>query len=204
VVPRTRVTAIRSETGGFVVEADSAGEASRLRCAILVNAAGLAATAVAERVDGLPPDARPATHYAIGHYYAHSGRLPFRHLIYPLPDAAGLGVHLTLDLGGDGRFGPDVRWRERVDHAFDDGERATFVAAIRRWWPGLDPDRLVPGYTGIRPKLVGPGEPAADFRIVDGGEHGVPGYLGLHGIESPGLTASLALGDLVADRLAPA
>lgn len=203
VVLRTSVRSIRREAGVLVVETDSQGASATLRCRELVNAAGLAAGDVAAAVESLPGRARPRTRFAVGHYYALSGPAPFSRLVYPLPDAAGLGVHFTLDLGGGGRFGPDVRWRETADLAFDDGQRESFVAAIRRWWPSLDPDRLVPGHVGVRPKLVGPGEAAADFLVATPADHGLAGYVGLHGIESPGLTASLALGDAVADALEP-
>lgn len=171
-----------------------------LRARIIVNAAGLHAQAVAAGL-GVPAHAIPPQHLAIGHYYSLSGRAPFRHLVYPLPEDGGVGIHVTLDMGGGVRFGPDVRWIDRIDYAFDDGARERFIAAIRRYYPALAPDRLQPGHTGIRPKIVGPGGGFADFRI-DGPElHGIPGLVNLHGIESPGLTASLAIADEVLSRL---
>jgi L-2-hydroxyglutarate oxidase LhgO len=141
-------------------------------------------------------------HYARGHYFSYQGPAPFRRLVYPVAGSAGLGIHVTLDLAGQARFGPDVQWVDGLDYTFNAATRDAFVTAIRRYFPALDPARLQPSYAGIRPKITGPGEPAADFR-VDGPEaHAVPGLVNLFGIESPGLTASLALAGLVADRLA--
>jgi L-2-hydroxyglutarate oxidase LhgO len=164
----------------------------------VVNAAGLCAQAVATSIEGIPSAAIPDTFYAIGHYYRMSGRAPFRHLIYPVPEDGGLGVHLTLDMGGQAKFGPDVRWIYKIDYAFDDSRAEAFLSAIRQYYPDVDGDKLSADYTGIRPKLVGPGCPEADFRIDDARIHGVPGLINLFGIESPGLTASLAIGDHVA------
>ncbi|MEO0617271.1 MAG: FAD-dependent oxidoreductase, partial [Pseudomonadota bacterium] len=156
---------------------------------------------LAHRIEGLAPEHVPEAFFAIGHYYTLAGRSPFNHLVYPTAGGGGLGVHVTLDIGGQVRFGPDVTWVEGIDYAFDDSRRERFVEAIRRYYPGLDPDRLAPGYTGIRPKITGPGEPAADF-VVQGREiHGQDGLVNLFGIESPGITASLALARLAADRL---
>lgn len=161
----------------------------------LINCAGLGAPDLAR--DMLPDT--PQARYARGHYYSYSGAAPFSRLIYPVAEAGGLGVHVTLDLAGQVRFGPDVQWIERPDYAFDSGNRERFVAAIRRYFPALEADRLQPGYTGIRPKISGPGEPAADFRIDGPAQHRVAGLINLFGIESPGLTASLAIAARVAD-----
>ena len=169
-----------------------------LDAAWVINSAGLRASEVARQ---LAPDT-PRTRYARGRYYAYSGSSPFRHLVYPVAQAGGLGVHVTLDLSGQARFGPDVQWIDRIDHRFDDGDRSAFVEAIRRYYPALDESRLHPAYTGIRPKIVGPGAPAADFRIDGPGRHGVPGLINLLGIESPGLTASLAIAERVAELVA--
>lgn len=160
----------------------------------VVNSAGLEAPNVARM---LTPDA-PAAYYARGRYYAYSGASPFRRLVYPVAEPGGLGVHVTLDLGGQARFGPDVCWIDRIDYGFDDSQREAFIEAIRRYYPALDESRLHPGYTGIRPKINPPGAPAADFRIDGPAEHGVPGLVNLLGIESPGLTASLAIAQAVA------
>ena len=163
----------------------------------VINAAGLSAPQAAA---WLVPDA-PGAWYARGRYYVYEGVAPFSRLVYPVAEAAGLGVHLTLDLGGQARFGPDVTWIDTISYDFDDSSREYFESAIRRYFPALDSARLHPGYTGIRPKISGPSEPAADFRIDAPAEHGVPGLVNLLGIESPGLTASLAIGDLVRERV---
>lgn len=196
------VTAVRAVDAGLELEVGGS-DPTRLVTGTLVNAAGLGAPGLAARM-ALPGVAAPRQWYARGRYYGYTGAVPFRHLVYPVAGSGGLGVHLTLDLGGGARFGPDVAWIDDEDYAFDDSDRSAFVEAIRRYWPELDPARLVPGYTGIRPKLVGPGAPAADFRIDGPGEHGVPGLVQLFGIESPGLTASLALADEVLARLTQA
>ena len=185
---------------GFAVELD--GEA--FHCRTLVNSAGLLAADLARGIDGMPKELVPDVHFAVGHYFAYQGRSPFRHLVYPVPTDGGLGIHATNDMGGSARFGPDVEWIEKIDYAFDDSRKARFVEAIRRYFPGLDEARLVPAYTGIRPKLTGPGESAQDFVIQCEAEHRVPGLVNLFGIESPGLTACLAIGDYVARQLARA
>lgn len=162
----------------------------------VVNAAGLHAPGLAAR---LPHGdlALPRAQFAKGHYYTLSGRAPFRHLVYPVAEAGGLGVHVTLDLAGQARFGPDVLWIDDIDYAFDSGSRSAFVEAIRRYYPGLDETRLHPGYTGIRPKLADSGRASPDFLIIGPDDHGVPGMVHLLGIESPGLTASLAIAENV-------
>ena len=172
-----------------------------LRTRTLINCAGLEAPGLARRMEGLPQERLPQAYFARGNYFALQGRAPFRHLIYPLPDAQGLGIHLTLDLAGQARFGPDVEWLEKPDYHVNPQRAARFISAIRAYWPGLAPDALTPAYAGVRPKIVGPGEPAADFRIDDAGVHGVPGLVNLFGIESPGLTASLALASEAVARL---
>jgi len=189
----TPVTGLaRSGQGVRVVTPDLELEASAV-----VNSAGLQAPTVA---GWLVPDA-PRARYARGHYYAYSGRPPFSRLVYPVAEAGGLGVHVTLDLAGQVRFGPDVLWIDDIDYDFDDGRRNAFATAIRRYFPGLEAERLQPGYTGIRPKITGPGEAAADFRIDGPAAHGVPGLVNLLGIESPGLTASLAIAERVVQLL---
>ncbi len=188
---------------GWVVRLGDDAESS-LRTRWLVNAAGLAAQALALKMQGFPPARVPALRLAKGHYFALQGRVPFSRLIYPMPadrGLASLGVHLTLDLGGQAKFGPDVQWLpEGAPPEYDvDAARAdAFYAEIRRYWPALPDGALVPAYAGIRPKLSSPGEPAADFHIAGPAEHGVPGVVQLFGIESPGLTAALAIGEHVA------
>ncbi len=170
----------------------------RLQARCVVNAAGLDAPALGAALEGPSAAQAPRAHFARGVYFTHTGRVPFSHLIYPVPEPGGLGVHLTLDLGGQAKFGPDVEWISTPDYRVDPARAAAFAAAIRRWWPALDPARLQPGYAGIRPKIVGPGAPDADFRIDGPDRHGVPGLIHLYGIESPGLTAALAIGERVA------
>ncbi len=172
---------------------------SSVRCALVVNAAGLWAQRLARSLAGVPERTIPACHYARGHYFVLSGRSPFRHLVYPVAVAGGLGVHVTLDLDGRARFGPDVEWIDRVDYAFDERRAPLFEAAVRAYFPGLRDDALLPGYTGIRPKLGGAGSPVQDFSIQGPRDHGVRGLVNLYGIESPGLTAALAIAEHVAE-----
>ena len=196
----------RAAGGGFEVRIGGA-EPMQLAARVLVNAAGLAASSVAARIDGLAASQVPPTRFCRGHYFALGGRAPFTRLVYPMHNRAGLGIHFTLDLGGQGRFGPDVEWLPEgaaEAYAVDASLAPRFAADIRRYWPALpDPlnGALAPAYSGIRPKLVGPGAPAADFRIDGPAAHGVPGLVNLFGIESPGLTASLAIAARVAALL---
>jgi L-2-hydroxyglutarate oxidase LhgO len=176
-------------------------EPTTIRCRILVNAAGLHAPALAGLIEGVPPETVPPAYFCRGVYFTLSGKTPFRRLIYPVPVPGGLGVHITLDLAGQARFGPDVEWIEDVDYAVDPRRGDAFYAAVRRYWPGLREGTLQPGYAGIRPKISGPTEPAADFLVQGPETHGVPGLVNLYGIESPGLTASLPLADEVLRKL---
>ena len=167
------------------------------RFSLVVNCAGPWAQEVAGRIAGVPSASIPPQHFAKGHYFVLSGRSPFRRLVYPVPVPGGLGTHLTLDLAGQARFGPDVQWTDRVDYTFDESRVASFYASIRRYFPGLQEGALSPGFTGVRPKIVPAGSGAADFHIQGPQEHGVPGLVNLYGIESPGLTAALALAEHV-------
>jgi L-2-hydroxyglutarate oxidase LhgO len=167
----------------------------------VVNCAGLRAPSLARRGMGYPATLAPRELYAKGNYYTLERRAPFSRLVYPVPEPGGLGVHVTLDLAGRARFGPDVEWVDAIDYRVDPARAQRFYAAIRRYWPGLPDGALAPGYAGVRPKISGPGEPAADFVVQGPREHGVPGLVHLFGIESPGLTASLALADDVAALL---
>ncbi len=172
-----------------------------LEARLVVNCASLGATRVARAIDGMPAASIPTIHYAKGNYFSLTGRSPFRHLIYPLPEASGLGVHVTPDLGGQAKFGPDVEWLAPdapFDFNVDPGRVDLFVDVIRRYWPALPDDALAPAYAGIRPKLSGPGEAAADFVIAGPHDHGVAGLVNLFGIDSPGLTSSLAIAEHVA------
>ncbi|MDQ0569810.1 L-2-hydroxyglutarate oxidase LhgO [Variovorax paradoxus] len=182
-----------------------AEDGTALRCNTVVNAAGLGAPDLARRFAGVPAAAIPTAYFAKGNYFTLSGRAPFTRLIYPVPEPGGLGVHLTLDLGGQAKFGPDVQWVESADDLVVDPARGDgFYAEVRKYWPALPDGGLIPGYAGMRPKISGPDEPARDF-MIDGPEsHGVPGLVNLFGIESPGLTSSLAIGRYVAHLLASA
>ena len=176
-------------------------EPGTIGCRYLVNAAGLYAPALARAIAGLPPQTIPPAYFCRGVYFTLSGRSPFRRLVYPVPPPGGLGVHITLDLAGQARFGPDVEWISAVDYTVDPARGEAFYAAVRSYWPGLRDGALQPGYAGIRPKISGPAEPAADFVVQGAADHGVPGLVNLYGIESPGLTASLPLADEIVRRL---
>jgi len=190
-VTRTPVLGGRLLTDGVELRCGGA-EPMTLRCRQVINSAGLSAQRVAASIEGAPPP--PPAFFAKGHYFTLRGPSPFSHLVYPMPDQAGLGIHVTLDLSGACKFGPDVtRWLSDPDYAFEAGLEEKFARAIRRYWPALPEDALVPGYTGIRPKVTGPTEPAGDFVIARS-----PWLTSLFGIESPGLTAALALAALIA------
>jgi L-2-hydroxyglutarate oxidase LhgO len=194
----TRFRAARPAAGGgFVVEAESGGERATLGCDLLVNAGGLFAGEVAAGIEGLGAPFSRRVFYCKGNYFGLAARVPFSHLVYPVPERDGLGTHLTLDLAGRGRFGPDTEWVEAIDYSLDARRGDGFAAAIRRYWPGLPDGALAPDYTGIRPKLFPAGGPATDFLIEGPAAHGMPGLVNLFGIESPGLTASLAIAEEV-------
>lgn len=193
------VTRLALQSDGFLIAVNGAPPALHART--LVNSAGLSAPEVARLMEGFPAGRIPTPYLAKGSYFTLAGRAPFGRLIYPLPVPGGLGVHLTLDLAGRARFGPDVEWVGGLDYAVDVRRAASFYGPIRTWWPGLPDGALEPAYAGIRPKISGPGEPAADFRIDGEAAHGVRGLVQLFGIESPGLTASLAIAEHVAALL---
>lgn len=198
VICGVEVSAIRRDPLGFRIET-SIGD--RVIARQVVNAAGLGATVLASRIEGLAPQHVPALYYGAGHYYTLRGRVPFSRLIYPMPEPGGLGVHLGFDLVGRARFGPDLRYRDTINYDFDDSRREQFARAVERWWPAIDAERLQPDFVGVRPKLVGPGEHNRDFVISGAEVHGMAGLINLFGIESPGLTSSLAIGEEVAARL---
>jgi L-2-hydroxyglutarate oxidase LhgO len=185
---------------GFLLEVGGE-EPMQLEAAILINSAGLHAARVAAAIHGLDARHVPTLHLARGNYFSLGGRAPFSHLVYPLPEPGGLGVHLTLDLGGQARFGPDVEWIGEIDYAVDPRRADAFHAEVRRYWPQLPDGALQPAYAGIRPKLSGPNDPAADFLVQSQAEHGVAGLVNLFGIESPGLTVCLALAGHVCSEL---
>jgi L-2-hydroxyglutarate oxidase LhgO len=196
----THVSSLRPTTDGVEVTV-AADSAPALRSRVVINSAGLGADGVAHSISDFPRQFIPRVHHVKGSYFTLAGAAPFERLIYPLPDAGGLGVHMTLDLQSNVRFGPDVEWISGLDYAVAPQRSAKFYPAIRRYWPGLADGQLQAGYAGIRPKLSGPGESAADFCISDPAMHGVMGIINLFGVESPGLTASLALAEVVAARV---
>ncbi len=212
IVLSTEVLGItHNSDGSFAITTRSGDDddapAMVITCRNLIMAAGLEATKVGSLLqkdwsdDYTPPQTYPAK----GHYFALSRKAPFAHLIYPVPSGAWLGIHLTLDIAGQAKFGPDLQWVDEVDYSFDDPDgarRRTFITEVQRYWPGLPADELQPGYTGIRPKIYRQGDPPADFTIHGPPTHGLANLIALYGIESPGLTSALAIGDLVVDMLA--
>ena len=200
VVLWTPVVGGRIVEGG--IELEVGGEDPvHLRCRVVVSSAGLGAPRLARALRGLDPRFIPREHFARGHYFVLAGPSPFAHLVYPMPAPGALGIHVTLDLAGRARFGPDITWTDEVSYTFDEGRAPAFREAIRRYHPGLADGDLMPGYVGIRPRIVPEGSPAADFVIQGPESHGVPGLVNLFGIESPGLTACLSIADEVAARL---
>jgi L-2-hydroxyglutarate oxidase LhgO len=194
--------------GGARLLVQAAEGPFEIEAGLVVNAAGLGACGLTECLEGLPLAHAKPPRFAKGSYFTLAGRSPFRHLVYPAPVDAWLGVHVTIDLGGQAKFGPDFEWLHttdpaQIDYAVDPARAAAFEVAIRRYWPGLPDGALQPGYSGVRPKIHGPGEAAPDFRIDGPAQHGLPGIVNLLGIESPGLTASLAIAEAVLARLLP-
>jgi L-2-hydroxyglutarate oxidase LhgO len=199
-VLRSPLLRAHAEAQGIVLEVGGT-EPTALLAQKLFNCAGLEAQALAHRIEGIRAEAIPPLHMSKGSYFSLSGPSPFSRLVYPVPVSDWLGVHLTLDLAGQARFGPDAQWVDAIDYSVDPARGEVFYAAVRRYWPGLPDDCLQPAYAGIRPKLQGPGEPMRDFVIQGEGEHGVPGLINLFGIDSPGLTACLALAQHVVERV---
>jgi len=196
----TPVLAGRAGEKRLVIETGGAAP-MRVAAALVVNAAGLGAQQVARSIAGMPADRIPPLHLAKGNYFSLSGRSPFSRLIYPMPTPGGLGVHLTLDLAGEAKFGPDVEWVDAIDYDVDPRRAESFYAAIRTYWPDLSDGALKPAYAGVRPKIARPGGSNTDFLIQTEKDHGLPGLINLFGIESPGLTASLAIADWAARRM---
>jgi len=191
-----RVASLRRLADRWLIHAGDAS--TEVEARFVVNSAGLGAVDLLNHIEGYPAQRIPKLHLGRGNYFTVAARSPFHHLIYPVPHAAGLGIHATLDLGKRVRFGPDVEWVDKIDYSVNVARAPMFYDAIRRYWPRLADGALLPDYTGIRPKLHGPGEPQPDFRIEGVAEHGLTGLVNLLGIESPGLTSSLAIGDYVA------
>jgi L-2-hydroxyglutarate oxidase LhgO len=204
-VKNSDVTAIHRDTDGWSLQIENDGEDMVLDTRLVVNAAGLWAGSVARRIEGL--NGVPALRLAKGNYASLSVKSPFTHLVYPVPEPGGLGVHVTLDMGGRARFGPNVEWLASndpaaIDYTVSPGITARFAPVIAHYWPGIREEMLTPDYSGVRPKLSGPGEANADFRIDGPLAHGLPGLVNLFGIESPGLTSSLAIAEHVMGLLA--
>ena len=191
---------LRAKASAGQIEIEAGGDAPMtLQCDLLVNAAGLGAPTVARNIEGMPIELIPCAYLAKGNYFSCSARAPFSRLIYPVPEPGGLGVHLTLDMAGQARFGPDVEWVEAIDYAVDPARAERFYPAIRKYWPTLPDGALMPSYSGIRPKIVPPAVATQDFLIQGPRAHGVSGLINLFGIESPGLTSSLAIADHVGE-----
>jgi L-2-hydroxyglutarate oxidase LhgO len=185
---------IRLDVGGV--------EPMSIVCKTVINTAGHGAPAVSRAIIGIPPATIPTNYYSIGHYYTLTGKTPFNHLVYPVARQDWLGVHVTIDLGGRCKFGPDFSWRDSLDYRFDESREARFYEAIRRYYPGLKDGALQPGYTGMRPRITGKDQAAVDYVIQDHAAHGVRGMINLYGMESPGLTSSLAIGAYVGGLVA--
>lgn len=190
---RTAVEGAMAGSDGIEVRTED----SAITCRQLINSAGLSAPALARSISGVAAGSIPDAFYSIGHYYSLVGTSPFTHLVYPTAGAGGLGVHVTLDLAGQAKFGPDVRWIDTPDYRFDDSRKEEFLGAIEVYYPGIRERQLIPAYTGIRPKIVPKGNPPTDFAISTDREHGAKGVINLYGIESPGLTSALAIAEMI-------
>jgi L-2-hydroxyglutarate oxidase LhgO len=199
--PRTRFINAEKTEKDFKVRLDTQDGEFAFTCQNLINSAGLHAPTVANNIDAMDAMDIPQYHYCRGHYFSYQGKAPFSHLIYPTPNknTSGLGIHATLDLSGQVRFGPDTQFIDTIDYVWDEAIKSDFLQAIQQYYPTVNPDKLVPSYSGIRPKLTGPDEVAADFIIQSHQQHKIPGLINLFGIESPGLTASLAIADYIAE-----
>ena len=198
---QSSVTGGKITERGISLDVSCEGELLSLDCTTVINSAGLGAQGFAASLHGMPPSLVPPLYLAKGNYFNLSGKAPFQHLVYPVPEEAGLGIHYTRDLGGQGRFGPDVQWIEAIDYDVAPERGDSFYDAVRNYWPHLQDGALAPAYCGVRPKIQSPGEGAADFVIQGHADHGVPGLVNLYGIESPGMTASLAIAQEVENRL---
>jgi len=199
-VTHSRVLGGKLKNNGIELKIDNGGGFTLLAKTV-INAAGHGATEITRSISGFPDHHIPAIYPIRGHYYEHAGELPFSRLIYPIPENKGLGIHVTLDLAGQGRFGPDAEYCDGIDYRFDESRKTRFAKAIRKWYPGLDESRLQPGYVGVRPNLKGPEETFRDFMISGPEEHGVNGLINLFGIDSPGLTACMALAEQLASSI---
>ncbi|MEW6982463.1 NAD(P)/FAD-dependent oxidoreductase [Colwelliaceae bacterium 6471] len=200
-IAKTVMVSAESVDDGFILTIDSLGEISELKCRYLINCAGLHSEQVANNITGLSTEFIPQLHWCRGHYFSYSGKSPFSKLIYPVPEANGLGIHASLDMGGQLKFGPDTEYVDELSYEFSANVKTKFVQAIKRYFPNLDTERLQPAYAGIRPKLQGPNDPFKDFVIQNETVHGLTGLINLFGIDSPGLTSSLAIADYVVENM---
>ena len=200
-VAQTKFLSAEPSGQGFMVNLESQGEALTLSSKYLINSAGLYCQQLANAIEGLSRKHIPKLHWCRGHYFAYSGKNPFSKLVYPVPEANGLGIHASLDMGGQLKFGPDTQYVDELSYQFGIGSKEKFVRAIRKYFPALDVEKLHPSYAGIRPKLQGKGEGFKDFNIQTQSTHGLPGLINLFGIDSPGLTSSLAIADHVIEQM---
>jgi len=200
-VANTQMLNAQPAKQGHIVELNSLGEKIQLSCKYLINSAGLHSTQVAEQITGLPKDCIPKLHLCRGHYFSYSGNSPFKHLVYPVPEAHGLGIHASLDMAGQLKFGPDTQYIEQLEYGVAETLKAKFVNAIKLYFPNIDETKLQPAYSGIRPKLQGKNDDVMDFTIQGQKEHGIAGLINLFGIDSPGLTSSLAIAEYVLEML---
>jgi len=202
-VGNTRINNAEPISSGFIVKLTCQKEIMTLKCRYLINSAGLNSEKVAHSIAGLQKSLIPKLHWCRGHYFSYSGKSPFNQLIYPIPEAntQGLGIHATLDLAYQLKFGPDTQYINTPNYQFGHNLKPKFIQAIQRYFPKINPQKLQPSYTGIRPKLQGPSDKFKDFNIQTSQEHKIPNLVNLYGIESPGLTASLAIGEYVSKAL---
>jgi len=200
-VAQTEFLSAQPSGQGFILELESQGEPLKLNTRYLINSAGLYCQRVANKIAGLANEHIPELHWCRGHYFAYSGKNPFSRLVYPVPEKNGLGIHASLDMGGQLKFGPDTQYVNKLSYEFSTGAKEKFVRAIRKYFPALDVEKLHPSYAGIRPKLQGPGQGFKDFVIQSQQTHGMPGLVNLFGIDSPGLTSSLAIAEHAVDLL---
>jgi L-2-hydroxyglutarate oxidase LhgO len=199
----TRFLNAEKKLKGFKIRVNTPDGEFSFTCQSLINSAGLHAPTVAKNIDAMDDLTLPQYHYCRGHYFSYQGNAPFSHLIYPTPNknTSGLGIHATLDLSGQVRFGPDTQFIDSIDYSWNEERKNDFLRAIQQFYPEISANKLVPGYCGIRPKLTGPNEAPADFMIQSSQQHKIPELINLFGIESPGLTASLAIAESVAELI---
>jgi len=201
-VGNTELLGASSEDKGFTVKLSSVGETMNVQTRFLINSAGLHSTKVAASIAGLAESFIPQLHYCRGHYFSYSGKSPFNHLIYPIPEANGLGIHASLDVGGQLKFGPDTQYVDNLDYSVGDNLKSKFHREVKKYFPNITLDKLQPAYAGIRPKLQGEKDGFCDFSIQTQTNHGLDGLINLFGIDSPGLTSSIAIAEHIAEILA--